>query len=509
MKQKILSLSIGGHDSSFAIFENNELVIHEELERFNRIKETDECIITHLESLSYSLDDFDFILTYPNINNQKKYVDYKNLNPHKCIEIGHHTSHAANAFFSSDFEKSFILTIDGGGWDFFNDNPSYGWRNGDLAASTTTFWEGDGNDLKLIEYTDNPNLGELWTSATRDIFKLSAGGPPYGCQSGTVMAMTSMADNIIIPQRPFSQYSDCDTQTKYNLAAGVQLLTEETIFNYLDKFLSNEKYENLCIAGGVALNCVMTAKIKKRFPNIKNVFVPPVPYDAGLAIGCGQYYIHCMNKIERPKQGLYNSSYLGRIYSEESVLDAIENNNLEYERVNDEYVVDLLINKNIISVFGGGSESGRRALGNRSILADPRHADTKDIINKKIKHREHFRPFAPSILKEDVSDWFEYDIDSPYMSFAVPFKKEKQSLVPAVVHLDGTGRLQTVTEKTNKWYYEFIKLFKSKTNVPILLNTSFNDREPIVETPVHAINCFKGTDIDYLYFRDYNILIKK
>ena len=133
----------------------------------------------------------------------------------------------------------------------------------------------------------------------------------------------------------------------------------------------------------------------------------------------------------------------------------------------------------------------------------------KDIINEKVKHRQWFRPFAPSILREDVGDWFEKDLDSPYMSFAVKFKKEVVDKVPAVVHFDNTGRLQTVTENDNKWYYNFIKKFKEKTGVPILLNTSFNDREPIVETPEHAINCFLGTNIDGLYFYDINILVEK
>jgi len=175
----------------------------------------------------------------------------------------------------------------------------------------------------------------------------------------------------------------------------------------------------------------------------------------------------------------------------------------------DKQVIDLICEQNIVCTFGGGSESGRRALGNRSILADPRSGKMKDIINYKVKHRQWYRPFAPSILREDVKDWFEKDIDSPYMSFVVPFKSNVINRVPAVVHLDGTGRLQTVTENSNKWYYNFIKKFKQKTGIPILLNTSFNDREPIVETPTHAINCFMGTNIDYLYFYEYGILVSK
>ena len=175
----------------------------------------------------------------------------------------------------------------------------------------------------------------------------------------------------------------------------------------------------------------------------------------------------------------------------------------------DSDVIELICQQNIISVFGGGSESGRRALGNRSILCDPRSPDMKDIINEKVKHRQWFRPFAPSILREEVKNWFVRDIDSPYMSVVLHYKEEVKDKVPAVVHLDGSGRLQTVTKNDNKWYYNFIKKFKKETGVPILLNTSFNDREPIVETPEHAINCFMGTNIDYLYFYEYGILISK
>ena len=205
-------------------------------------------------------------------------------------------------------------------------------------------------------------------------------------------------------------------------------------------------------------------------------------------------------------------TYLGFNYHEDSVYEELEKrkDKVSFEKVDESVVIDLLTkDDNVISVFNQGSESGRRALGNRSILADPRSPNMKDIINEKVKHRQWFRPFAPSILREDVSDWFEIDVDSPYMTTVIKFKEEVRDKVPAVVHFDGSARLQTVTENDNKWYYNFIKKFKEKTGVPIVLNTSFNDREPIVETPEHAVNCFLGTDIDYLYFCELQILVKK
>jgi carbamoyltransferase len=162
-----------------------------------------------------------------------------------------------------------------------------------------------------------------------------------------------------------------------------------------------------------------------------------------------------------------------------------------------------------VSVFGKGSESGRRALGNRSILADPRSPDMKNMINEKVKHRQWYRPFAPSILREEVKNWFKDDVSSPYMSFVVKFKDEVLEKIPAVLHFDNTARLQTVTKDDNPWYHNFLQLWNEKTGVPILLNTSFNDREPICETPSHAIDCFLRTNIDFLFFRDYQLLVSK
>ena len=229
-------------------------------------------------------------------------------------------------------------------------------------------------------------------------------------------------------------------------------------------------------------------------------------------MGSSRYLYHHI--LDNPR--IYNnpqnkSSYLGYTYKKKDIDLVLEQHKdtIDIKKVDDDFVVDKMIDKHIISIFGGGSESGRRALGNRSIVADPRHAETKDIVNERVKHRQWFRPFAPSVMREHVTDWFEHDVDSPYMSVCLKFKEDMKDKVPAVLHFDGTARLQTVSEENNEWYYNFIKKFKDKTGVPIILNTSFNDREPIVETPEHAINCFLRTNIDYLYFRDYKLLISK
>ena len=203
--------------------------------------------------------------------------------------------------------------------------------------------------------------------------------------------------------------------------------------------------------------------------------------------------------------------YLGECWDKNHIEEILENYKDKIDKNNSsiEEVINLLDAGNIISVFNQGSESGRRALGNRSILADPRNPDMKNIINEKVKHRQWFRPFAPSILYEKAEDWFVNFLESPYMQFVLSFKPGKGELVPAVNHKDGTARLQTVKASDNEWYYNFLKKWEEKTGIPMILNTSFNDREPICENADHAINCFLGTKIDYLYFPESNILIKR
>ena len=395
-----------GHDVAYGILENGIPIIHNELERFNRKKGTIG------DALQFLID------TYPDINDithasycvntwkggiSKRYPDsfnkinsiVKNNNgkfwPNEDTRPGHHQCHAANAFFSSNFDKALIITIDGGGEDFTSD--------GKYVSSAFTIWEFKDNfhDMNLM-----------------------------------------------------SKYASESEQNQFDIAASLQQYTEDSVKEKIGIYLKKYPNKNLCLSGGVALNSVMTGKIRKWYPEIENVYMDPVPYDAGIALGGPRYIWHHILNNPRIKWEDNSTPYLGKTYSKEEVLKAIDKYNLDFTNTTDDYVTDLLIKQNVVSVFGGGSESGRRALGNRSILADPRSSEMKDIINEKVKHRQ----------------WF-------------------------------------------KWYYNFIKLFHQKTGVPILLNTSFNDREPIVETPQNALDCFLKTDIDYLYFRDYKILLKK
>ena len=503
-----------GHDCSFCILENGYPTIHAELERYTREKEPPGDSYKFFKELQKTDNDIDHWITCEETHlitegNEKYKIppckDFK----HEFYAVGHHQAHAANAFFSSNLKESLIITIDGGGME------QNQW-------TATTIWKGLDNKIhpgKIVP-KEQLNIGNLWTRVTQQIFGLSA-GYPYGHSAGTVMATTCLGNkDTYLEEFSKNPYYFCDTwnqrqekdddQAKYDVAAALQYWTEQQIKQLIGDALKWYPSKNLCLAGGVVLNCVMTTKIYDWF-DFENIYVTPTPHDGGLTIGAAQYLWH--HELDNPRIEWRDNftPYLGQNHSKSSLDSALDkfSDKIEINETTDEEVLDLLFNQNIISVFGGCSESGRRALGNRSILADPRSDKMKDLINKKVKHRQWFRPFAPSILREEVGKWFEKDIDSPYMNFAVPFKKEMKDKVPAVVHLDGTGRIQTVTENDNKWYYNFIKKWFAISGVPILLNTSFNDREPIVETPEHAIKCFLGTNIDYLYFREYNMLIKR
>ncbi len=526
-----------GHDASYSILENGIPIIHEELERITREKEIPGDGIK-LALSSSNLEDIKYLTSGNTIpspyGGRHRYLKENQIvfdayfsrdsfleinkilekNEGKFYQLGHHKSHAANAFFSSNFNEALIVTIDGGGTE--DTEP--------IIRSAFTIWEGKDNKIQNLDIIpiNRLCLGTLWDHVLEsNLFKLSS-GHPKGNQAGTLMAMATMGEpkdeyvNTIYKAstEPGSYTKNLlkllseeqPSEYQYDIAASLQKVTEKIVKENIEKYLGNSQY--LCLAGGTVLNSVMVGKMYDWWPQLKGIYVYPTPYDAGLAIGSAQYLWHHILDNPRIKWDNNISPYLGRKYTinKNDIMD--ENLNVE-ENVKDEDVIKLLCDQNIVCVFGGGSESGRRALGNRSILADPRSKEMKDLINDKVKHRQWFRPFAPSILREEVKNWFEKDIDSPYMSFVVKFKEEVRDKVPAVVHFDGSGRLQTVTENDNKWYYNFISKFKDETGVPILLNTSFNDREPIVETPEDAIKCFKGTNIDYLYFYEYGILINK
>ena len=342
---------------------------------------------------------------------------------------------------------------------------------------------------------------------TQDI--LQAGFKPPTQPPGA----TSDNDPVHPYLEPWAAIARKSEQDKFDLAAGLQSATEWVLQRVIESALNNTDLRNLCLCGGVALNSVAMGKIFDWFPQVEDIYIPPVPYDGGLSLGAAQWLWHEKLQNDRIEWNKNFTPYLGENWSAEdvnhAVEDAIQTGRVESKSASIEDVIDILEKGEIVSVYNQGSESGRRALGNRSILADPRKDNMKDRVNEKVKHRQWYRPFAPSILKSKTGEWFEKDVESPYMQFVIRFKPEMGKKVPAVNHFDGTARLQTVREEDNKWYFDFLTSWEQKTGVPIILNTSFNDREPICENPQHAMSCFMGTDIDHLYFCEEKILVSK
>ena len=536
-----------GHDVSYCILDNGVPTIHEELERFIREKEPlGDGLEMAFERLPESeLNDMKYFVngcprarkTYPDIlakkEPERKMKELIEKNGGKYFIVGHHQSHAANAFFSSNFDEALVITIDGSGTDKVNwEDVEKEYGETETFSTAFTFWRGKGLDIEPIKRIpmEELTIGSPWRVYTGKLFGLSS-GHPHGLAAGTVMAMAAPGNpekywkdfynafkaggggpspathRNVEKYKPIVERSEQDA---FDVAAGLQKATEVICREIMTPIIEQYNPKHICMSGGVVLNSVMVGKMYDWFPNVEQIYICPVPYDGGLSIGGAQFIYHQVFRNPRVKWNDNSSPYLGGTYDSEEIMEVLsDNENLKHRFVDDLDVIELLTKEKIVSVFGGGSESGRRALGNRSILCVPTKPDMKDIINEKVKHRQWFRPFAPSILREEVSKWFEYDVDSPYMTTVLEWKDEVKDKVPAVVHLNGTARLQTVTENDNEWYYNFIKKFGDKTGVPILLNTSFNDREPIVETPEHAVNCYMGTDIDYLYFYDYGILVEK
>tara|TARA_R100001509_G_scaffold165380_1_gene146759 strand:+ start:16524 stop:18125 length:1602 start_codon:yes stop_codon:yes gene_type:complete len=522
-----------GHDVSYCILENGVPIVHEELERVIRKKEPGGDGLEFFFERNKDLQDIkhfafgcfgsrsEYWSKRARFDPFKKEFDKKmkdvlRSSGGRYYELGHHLSHAANAYYTSPFDEAMIITVDGGG----SESP------GQTTALTINY--GIQNKINRLHiYPEHQvNLGSLWFKFTGEIFGLST-GYPIGNQAGSVMAMATMGEAKYLDLMHLNMAYDTNMpnfiklkeiasrseQDSFDVAATLQVYTETTFRDAIEFWMNKYKPNNVCFSGGVSLNCVMLGKIKDWFPFVKHIFCDPVPYDGGLSLGSARYVWHHLLDNPKIKSAENMTPYLGRPYNENEITASIEeyrsSGKIRTKSTTDDEVLDLLDSQKIVAVFGGASESGRRALGNRSILADPRSDKMKDTINQRVKHRQWYRPFAPSILIEDTKDWFEDAVYSPYMSFALKFKKDKASQVPAVVHEDGTGRLQTVQSSLNPWYHNFITKWKEKSGVPILLNTSFNDREPIVETPEDAIKCFIGTDIDYLYFYETGNLVSK
>ena len=490
---------------------------------------------------------------------QKKYL-FDQLKQHddnfKDIEkisfSEHHYSHAASAFFPSPFKESVVLTLDGvGEW------------------ATTTVAIGKENNLEIKKEIHFPHsLGLLYSAFTYYTgFKVNSGEyklmglAPYGepkykdlilkelvdlKDDGTFrlnMKYFNYATGLTMTNKHFSNLfgmpvrnSDKDLLTEFHMdiAASIQAVTEEIVLKLTSSIAEEYKIKNLCLAGGVALNCVANGKIFKN-KTFNNIWVQPAAGDAGGSLGAALAFWH--NELDQPRKIIkdkdtMNGSYLGPKFENEDVKKILESIKCNYKKLSNEDLIKTvakeIAEQKTVGWFQGRMEFGPRALGGRSILADPRSEKTQKELNLKVKFRESFRPFAPSVLREDVSDWFEVDVDSPYMLFVAEVKKSKQilmskknnnlfgidklnikrSTIPAVTHVDYSARIQTVHEETNPKYYKLLKEFKKITGCPILVNTSFNVRgEPIVCSIEDAFNCFMGTNLDILVIEDF-ILFK-
>jgi carbamoyltransferase len=460
--------------------------------------------------------------------------DFKNFRG-KIVNVEHHRSHLASAYFVSPYEESAILSIDGFG-DFSSLMSAYG----------------KGNQFQVLDQVNYPHsLGVFYTAFTQylgfphygDEYKVM-GLAPYGTanykeQVRKVVSLTNdglfklnmdyfnhtkqgvnmtwtdglphvdsmFTDMFIKTFGPNRTKEEELTQYHKDLAASVQAVTEEVIFHIAENLRKKTGSENLCLAGGVGQNSVANGKIIAN-TGFKNLYIPPAAHDAGTSIGSALYYHH--QTLKNKRNLVSKTGYYGYHATNDEIENTLKKNNVTYTYFEDreeliDIVTDKIIDACVIGWYQGRAEFGPRALGHRSIIADPRRNDAKEILNLKIKRRESFRPFAPSILEEKVADYFEKTDEVPFMEKVFVIKPEKRADIPAVTHVDGTGRLQSVNKNYEPMYHRLIERFYEKTGVPILLNTSFNENEPIVNTPQEALDCYLRTKMDVLVMGNFYI----
>tara|TARA_Y100000817_G_scaffold280187_1_gene244046 strand:- start:455 stop:2209 length:1755 start_codon:yes stop_codon:yes gene_type:complete len=564
-----LGISCYYHDSAAALLEDGRVIAAVEEERFTRKKFDDDfpkmaiewCLNeagispSKIDSVAFYdkpvlkferlLDNYiavaprglySFLDTIPKWLHKRLWIKsdiMKSLNGFKgdIIFPEHHLSHAAYSFFTSPFDETAILTTDGvGEW------------------STTSIGRGENNSVELLQDIRWPHsLGLFYSAFTYFLgfqvnegeYKLmglaSYGKPKYYDlilenlidvkDDGSIhlnMDYFAFTYDKVMTNQKFSELfgikrrdeNEEVSQIHFDIGASAQRVLEDVLLKMVEYVYKKTKSKNLCLGGGVALNGVANYRILQE-SSFENIHIPPSPGDAGSAIGAAQYLYYSHHKQNRELQvdstkKIIENVYVGPSYSTDEIKKFLDQKGIKYEILDDAEIVKncakLISEGNVVGWYQGKMEWGPRALGNRSILADPRRKDMKDILNEKIKHRESFRPFAPSILEEHVSEYFEMNIPSPYMLMVAPVKKPEK--IPAVTHVDGTGRLQTVSKNSNPLYYKLISEFYSLTGVPVIINTSMNVKgEPIVNTPEQAYNMLTKTDMDCIFLR--NFLVRK
>lgn len=562
---RILGLVAKTHDSGLALLSDGHLDCVLEEERFDRRKKSQKfprfALATLCEDLKLGVSDIDVVTTPWNVSvlrrlalqqllrrfplslsllapaahraqqNQIMLLNQylrrglrtyfgSNAKLPQIVNVGHHDSHAA-AFFVSPMDEALVLVMDGYGDD-----------------ASTSAYVGKGNRLERLWHSEQMNsLGLVYTFVTEYL-----GFAGFG-DEGKVMALAAFGDDTYVARfrdvvrpaaegrydvnmnyfsfltfgelKPFSakffevfgppRAPDAPLTDRHrDIAFALQAVTEEIVLHVVRHLVALTGLTQMCMTGGVALNCVANAKVLEETP-VKRLWVPPCASDTGAPLGSALWHYH--QTLGNPRVFQLTHPFYGKAYSTGEIKAALEKAGLDYETFSEaallERVAHDLADGKVVGWYQGRFEMGPRALGNRSILADPRRAEMRDVLNDKIKARESFRPFAPAVLMERAAEYFEITQPDPFMTLAPRVRPEKRKDIAAAVHVDGTGRIQTVEREANPRYWGLINAFGKLTGVPVLLNTSFNRKEPIVTRPEEAINCFLESGMDVLVMGDF------
>ena len=561
----ILGINSAYHESSACLVRDGELLAFVEEERCNRIKHAKISMVNNPDEIPFGA--IDYCLNYAGISLADidhfsySFVPSERLNNmsindefeegHWGSKIGeetfnrrilsipskfdallnsnislkfhwvrHHLCHAGSAFFVSPFENAAILSVDGIG-----------------EFTTTLLALGTANNIQVVKEIVYPNsIGLLWEKVSKylgfseydaaKLMGLSAYGKPDKFLSSFKSIVTigeegNFTINDAVTKLRKNDFSGLEAlfgkkrdsideidERHADIAAALQTITGEVLLSLVQHLHEQAKCENLCIAGGVGLNCVAN-KLIADSGLFKNLYIQPASNDAGTAIGAAYYtWNHLLNN---KRTYVMDTAYLGPEYSKTEILAVLRRNNLKYQYCEniEKEVAKLISSGKVVGWFQGRMEGGPRGLGNRSLLADPRNPEIRNILNVKVKHREYFRPFAPSVMEDKANEWFVLkENPQPYyfMLMVCNVRPNKRHLIPAVIHVDETSRIHLVKEQGNSKFYKLIKEFEKITGIPLVLNTSFNDREPIVCTPQDAVNTFLRTRIDAIALGDYLLL---
>lgn len=550
MAEPTFTLGLGGsnHDFSACLVEDGAVRFAIEEERLNRVKYSVNVNSMFAEDWRYCLEargiDLDDVaaVVADDALLPTAYFKFRS----RVELIRHHHAHACSTFYPSPFERAAIMIVDGAG----SLVPGHGVETMTMAVGSGTTIEElrkvyganyttDGMSAHRIYQAGDSDhsLGFMYKAVSREIgFALYEEGDWYLTEDGKTMGLAPYgSDRYVADMRRFMELTDDGRFTLHlhdgglldyvagrlepfdgeqrmehaaDLAFAAQQLLEDAMIHAARQLHEDTGSTSLCLAGGVALNCVANGRVLRETP-FDDVYVQPAAGDAGCAVGSALHGYHGLLGRPRTTSGdrsWTKHAYYGRSYPSDDVVAAIEAAGLPYEKVDDapRLAAHLLADGALLGWYTGASEFGPRALGHRSILADPRDPTMKDQLNARVKHREDFRPFAPAVLLEHAPEYFELDIEAPFMLVVAPVRDDKRSVIPAVTHVDGTARVQTVTAEANDRFHSLIECFHELTTVPVVLNTSFNDRgEPIVERPSEAVAFFGPSELDYLVMDDF------